>query len=137
MSKATFIAVIFAAILVTSPASGQESQVTNAELRLEQTMTRLELSDEQKEALAPVLENSRSAQQEILASYGIDVEKGERPAQRLGIRNAMAMKRELDAVGADTLNTVSGILSADQFEEFKRIQAERQAEIQERIKGGR
>jgi hypothetical protein len=137
MSKGAFIAVVFAAILVTSSASGQESRVTDAELRLEQTMTRLALSDEQREALAPVLENSRSAQQEILASYGIDVEKGERPAQGLGMRNARAMKRKLDAVRADTLKTVSGILSADQLEEFKRIQAERQAEMQARIRRGR
>lgn len=137
MSKAVFIAVTFLGMLAAWTASGQEPQMTDAELRLEQTMTRLELSDEQKDALAPVLENSRSAQQEILASYGIDVENGERPAQRLGIRKAMAMKRELDAVRADTLNTVSGILSADQLEEFKRIQTERQAEIQERIRGER
>ena len=137
MSKAVLIAATFIAILATSPASGQESQATDAEFRLEQTMARLELSDEQKEALAPVLEDSMSAQQEILASYGINIEKGERPAQGLGMRNAMAMKRELDAVRADTLETVSGILSAEQFEEFKRIQAERQAAVREHIMGAR
>jgi len=137
MSKAIFIAATILSILVASPASGQESKATNAKFRLEQTMARLALSDEQKEALTPVLENSMSAQHDILASYGIDIEKGERPAQGLGIRNARAMKRELDAVRADTLETVSGILSAEQFEEFKRIQAERQAEMRERINGGR
>ena len=137
MSKAIFIAVTFIGILVASPASGQEAQVSDAGLRLEQTTARLALSDKQKAALAPVLENSMSAQRDILASYGIDIEKGERPAQGLGIRNAMAMKRELDAVRADTLKTVSGIMSAEQFEEFKRIQAERQTEMRERIKGGR
>ena len=137
MSKAIFIAVTFIGILVASPASGQEAQVSDAGLRLEQTTARLALSDKQKAALAPVLENSMSAQRDILASYGIDIEKGERPAQGLGIRNAMAMKRELDAVRADTLKTVSGILSAEQFEEFKRIQAERRAEMRERIMGGR
>ena len=137
MSKAILVAVTLVAILVASPASGQESPATDAEFRLEQTMARLALSDEQKEALAPVIENSMSAQQDILASYGIDMEKGERPAKGLGIRNARAMKRELDAVRADTLETVSEILSAEQFDEFKRIQAERQAEMRERIMEGR
>ena len=137
MSKAIFVAVTFMVILAASPASGQESQVTDAGFRLEQVAARLALSDEQKEALTPVLENTMSAQHDILASYGIDIENGERPAQGLGIRNARAMKRELDAVRADTLETVSGILSAEQFEEFKRIQAERQTEMRERIKGGR
>lgn len=137
MSKAVFIAITFLAVFPASAASEQELQITDAESHLEQTMARLELSDEQKQALVPVLESSMSSQQQILASYGIDIEKGERPAQGLGMRNAMAMKRELDAVRADTLKTVSGILSAEQFGEFKRMQAERQAVMRERIMGGR
>ena len=137
MSKAVFIAITFLGMFAASAANGQEPQMTDAESRLEQAMARLELSDEQKEALAPVLQSSMSSQQQILASYGIDIEKGERPAQGLGVRNAMAMKRELDAVRADTLKTVSGILNAEQLEEFERIQAERQAAMRQRIMGGR
>lgn len=137
MSKALFTAVSFLGMYAASAASGQEPQMTDAESRLEQAMARMELSDEQKEALVPVLKSSMSSQQQILASYGIDIERGERPAQGLGMRNAMAMKRELDAVRADTLKAVSGILNAEQFEEFERIQAKRQAAMRERIIEGR
>jgi hypothetical protein len=137
MSKHILITITCIGILAASAAGAQESNSNDAGLRLEQAMTRLALNDAQKKALAPVLKDTLSAQQAILGSYGIDIEKGERPAQGLGIRNAMAMKRELDALRANTLKTVSGILSAEQLDEFKRMQAERQAEMRERIRGGR
>jgi hypothetical protein len=137
MSKHILITITCIGILAASAAGAQESNSNDAGFRLEQAMTRLALNDAQKKALAPVLKDTLSAQQAILASYGIDIEKGERPAQGLGIRNAMAMKRELDALRANTLKTVSGILSAEQLDEFKRMQAEGQAEMRERIRGGR
>lgn len=137
MFKRPFIIATLMTVLVVSPASGDESRAGEAHQRFEQSMARLNLTDEQTEALAPVLEASRSAQQKILSSYGIDIDDASASAPGLGIRQARAMKRELDVVREETLNAVADILTDGQLEEFKRIQAERQAEMRERIREGR
>jgi len=112
-------------------------QALQLEQRLEQAKARLGLTDGQVEQMAPVLQKSMEKQQSILSSYGIDLVGQSDPAQTLGIRKAMAMKQELDVVRADTLVAVEDILTDEQFDEFKRLQRERQAEMRERIRGRR
>lgn len=119
-----------------SASFAQEKRAATIEQRMEEARARLNLSDAQVEALAPVLEQSMAAQQSILSKYGVDLDSGTDVMQKLGRRNAMAMKKELDVVRADTLNAVDDILSDEQFDEFKRIQGERQAEMRKRIRGG-
>ena len=119
-----------------SASFAQDEQAAAIEQRMEEARARLNLSDAQVQALAPVLEQSMAAQQSILSKYGVDLDSGTDVMQKLGRRNAMAMKKELDVVRADTLNAVDDILSDEQFDEFKRIQGERQAEMRKRIRGG-
>lgn len=87
--------------------------------------------------MALVLQKSMEKQQSILSSYGIDLVGQSEPAQTLGVRKAMAMKQELDVVLADSLAAVEEILISEQFDEFKRLQREQQAEMRERIRGRR
>lgn len=107
------------------------------EERLEQTRVRLNLTDAQLERMAPALEDSMATQQSILASYGINLEDTSGPSTRLRPREAMALRRELEAVRSDTLEILDGILTEEQFEEFRELQEERSAEMRERIRGGR
>ena len=120
-----------------SASFAQDEQAAAIEQRMEEARGRLNLSDAQVEALAPVLERSMASQQSILSKYRVDLESGRDVMQQLGPRNAMAMKKELDAVRADMLEAVDDILADDQFEEFQRIQNERQAEMRKRMRGGR
>jgi hypothetical protein len=78
-----------------------------------------------------------ATQQRILARYGIDLENSSGPSTRLRPREAMTLRRELEAVRAETLEILDGILTEEQFEEFRQIQEERNAEMRERIRGGR
>lgn len=126
--------VIFA--LTASPPSLAQTG-PDPEQRMEEVTSRLGLSDEQVEQLAPVLEKSRAAQQEILSKYGIDLESGSGPSQKLGMRNGRAMRQELDVVRSDMLAEVEGILTNEQFEAFKQIQEERRAEMRERVRSRR
>jgi hypothetical protein len=98
---------------------------------------RLDLSETQVEALRPVLQESMAAQQSILSRYGINLENGRGAAQKLGPREALAMKKELDVIRTDTLHAVDDFLTDEQFDEFKRIQEERRAAMQKRIRGER
>ena len=125
-------------LVIFSPLTLAETdQAAQLEQRLEQAKARLGLTDDQLEQMAPVLQETMDAQQRILTSYGIDLEGQDDPAQTLGIRKAMAMKRELDVVRADMLAAVEGILTNEQFDEFKRLQSERQSEMRKRIRGQR
>lgn len=119
-----------------SASFAQDERAAATDQRVEEARARLNLSDAQAEALAPVLERSMAAQQSILSKYGVELDSGTDVMQKLGRRNAMAMKKELDVVRADTLNAVDDILTDEQFDEFKRIQGERQAEMRKRIRGG-
>jgi hypothetical protein len=129
---------MFFCLVIFSPLTLAETdQAAQLEQRLEQAKARLGLTDDQLEQMAPVLQETMDAQQRILTSYGIDLEGQDDPAQTLGIRKAMAMKRELDVVRADMLAAVEGILTNEQFDEFKRLQSERQSEMRTRIRGQR
>ena len=122
--------------LASSASFAQEEQAATIDQRMEEARARLDLSDAQVEALAPVLERSMAARQSILSSYGVDLDSGTSVMQQLGRQNAMAMKKELDIVRADTFDAVDDILTDEQFGEFKGMQRERQAEMRKRMRGG-
>ena len=128
-------AVIVALAFVSPFALASPDRMAQVEQRMQEARERLNLSQEQLDQMTPVIENSISKRRGILSSYGIDPEKRTDIKGQLGLRKALAMKKELDAVRADTLQGLNGILTEEQLEEFKRMQAERQAEMRERIRG--
>jgi hypothetical protein len=137
MTRILSTAIICFIVLFSPLILAGTDQAPQLEQRLEQAKARLGLTDGQVEQMAPVLQKSMEKQQSILSSYGIDLVGQSDPAQTLGVRKAMAMKQELDVVRADTLAAVEDILTDEQFDEFKRLQRERQAEMRERIRGRR
>ncbi|MGD9263278.1 MAG: hypothetical protein PVG88_02950 [Methyloceanibacter sp.] len=115
----------------------EDDRATQLDQHLEQVNTRLSLTDEQFELMVPVLQNSMEAQQSILSYYGIDLKSHRSPVQKLGVSKALAMKQELDAIRADTLKAAEDILTEEQFDEFKSLQNERQAQMRRHFRGRR
>ena len=128
---------IFCLAFASSLGFAQDVRAAGAEQRMAELRARLDLSDTQVKALTPVVKESMAAQQSILSRYGINLESGRGAAQKLGPRDALAMKRELDGIRTDTLRAVDDILTDKQLDEFKRIQDERRAAMQKRIRGER
>lgn len=122
--------------LASSASFAQEELAAKLDQRMEEARARLDLSDAQVEALTPVLERSMAAQQSILSDYGVDLNSGTNVMRQLGRKNAMAMKKKLDAARADTFDDIDDILTDEQFDEFKRMQRERQSEMRKRMRGG-
>ena len=137
MNRLLTAAFLTALALVTPPSLAKEDRAAQVEQRIEEARTRLDLTDEQLDRMAPVLEESMEARRRILSSYGIDLEDRSGPDKRIGLRQARAMRKELDVVQADTLEALAGILNDEQMDEFTRMQEERKAEMRERIRGGR
>lgn len=118
-------------------AVAEDDRTEKAKEQIQQTIERLELTDEQAEQVKPVLEESAAAGQEILSSYGMDPESRQDSAGKPGIRKMRAMRNEMNALRENTLGELEQVLSDEQLEDFKRIQEERQAEMRERMREGR
>ena len=118
-------------------AFAQNDRTAQFEQRMEEARTRLDLSEEQIEAFSPVLKESITEQRRILSNYGVNLDDRSDTAGRLGIRQARAMRKELEAVRADTQSALKPILNDEQLDEFQRMQEERRVEMRERIRGGR
>ena len=128
-------AAIVSLALVSPFALASSDRVAQVEQRMGEARERLNLSDEQLEQMTPVIEESMRKRRAILSSYGVDPENRANAKGKLGLRKALAMKKELNAVRADTLQALDGVLTDEQLEEFKLMQAERQSEMRERIRG--
>lgn len=137
MTRLLMIATFMILTGLSPLALSEEGSAVEMEQQLAETRARLNLTDAQLDQMVPVIEKSRERQQQILARYGIDLQRRNDSASRLGLRQARAMRKEMDVVRTDTLNALEGILSEAQLVEFKRIQEERKAEMRKRIRGER
>jgi hypothetical protein len=137
MKPLTIAAMLFILSLFSAPAGAEDERAAMAKEQMQETFERLELTDEQIEQVRPVLQESASAQREILASYGMDPQGRQASAKKPGLRQMKAMRKEMHAVRENTLSELDPILSDEQFAEFKLIQQERQAEMRERMRAAR
>ncbi len=136
MTRILTAVALVALVLVGPPAVADEDRAAQVEQRMEEARTRLNLSDEQVDQVAPLLEESMRAQQNIMESYGIDP-GNQAGMEKIGLRQARAMSRELNAVRSSTVDALGGVLTDQQLDEFKAMQEERKAEMRERMRAGR
>jgi uncharacterized protein (DUF1778 family) len=129
-------AAILSLVLISPFALANSDRMAQVEQRMEEARERLNLSNEQMDQMMPVLEESMEKRRAILSNYGIDPENRANAKGELGLRKALAMKKELNAIRTDTLRALDDVLTDEQLEEFKLMQAERQSEMRERIRGG-
>ena len=103
--------------------------------RLGEVKARLALSEEQAAQVKPILEDHVEAQTAILDRYGING-AGRGSDRRPGYETLRALRKELEAHRTTTEARLSGVLSAEQLAEFRKIQAERKEQIQEEMRSG-
>jgi len=105
------------------------------EARLGEVKARLALSEEQAAQVKPILEDHVETQMAILDRYGINgASRGS--DRRPDYETLRALRKELDAHKTMAEARLSGVLSAEQLAEFRKIQAERKEQIQEEIRSG-
>lgn len=129
MMRIVFLAVLFCLFL----AWADEPDLSRLEARLGEVKARLALTEEQTAQLKPVLEEHFNTQLAILDRYGIGT--GSRDSDRRpGPGSLRALRRELEENKTKAEARLSGVLSAAQLAEFRNIQAERKAQIQEQFR---
>ncbi|MEO0580143.1 MAG: hypothetical protein AAFZ58_15755, partial [Pseudomonadota bacterium] len=136
MKRITAVATLLTLSFFGTQAVAEDDRAAKIQEQMQQTIERLDLTDEQIEKIKPIMQESMEARQKIMASYGIDPENSD-GAGKLGMRKARAMRKEMNAINAGTLSELEQILTAEQLNEYKAIQKERQAEMKERIRGSR
>ena len=131
------IAVLWASLVLAAlPAvQAEEDRAAQFEARMAETKARLNLSDEQVEQLTPILRSGFEAQMAVLEKNGIDFQnENSDDRERLGIRDARKLRKEMETVRVNTLDEVEKILSDEQFAEYEEILAERQKKMREMMK---
>ena len=133
-TTARILAALFGASL---PLVAQEAfraeQVPQFRENLEETRTRLELSDDQLEEVQPILAAGFKAVIQVLLEHGLDLEDSTASAARLDFEELSILGADLQAVRDETLKDLEPVLTADQLEEYKQIQAERREATRERL----
>ena len=131
MTRIVFPVLLLGAFL----AWADEPDLSQLETRLGEVKARLALTEEQAAQVKPILEEHFNTQMAILGRYGIDtgsLDSNERPDPE----KLHALRKELDANKTRTEARLSGVLAAEQVAEFRKIQAERKEQIQEKIRSG-
>jgi len=120
--------------LMTEKSELNEISATALEEFFLEAKARLDLDDQQVEAVRPILQSSFRARQAILETHGIDLESRKPPAQKLGFRQMRSMARELDKVRSNTSTQLRSILTKEQMNEYVRMQNERKSEMRQRLR---
>jgi Spy/CpxP family protein refolding chaperone len=130
------LCLVVTATLGPTSSIAEERQVDPAalEARVAEMRQRLSLTDEQSEQIKPILIEHLEKISTVLQGFGINIETGERPENRLGFRDARKLKSELDEVRDETSQSLSTILSPEQMKEYEEISEERREEMRSRIK---
>jgi len=121
---------------VASMAAGGDFDGAVLEPLVQEMVKRLDLSDLQINQLRPLLQESTARQKDVLESYGIDPDALGTGGQSLGMREAMAMRKDMIAVREELRGAAGQVLSEGQMREFKAIQEERAASMREKILAG-
>ena len=133
LSLATLLVLLFGAF-----AWAQDGDVAGQlQEQIAQDRERLALTDEQIEAIEPILRRSFEEQSAVLEDAGFSMDGQSRGGQRPNLRQLRALSRELDAIRASTREELAGVLSEQQLEEYDEIQQERRAQIRSRIEARR
>lgn len=114
-----------------------QDRVAQVEQRLEQTKQRLNLSDAQQEKITPILEASIEKQQALLSKYGISLQGKRNGKEKLGLRKARKLGKEMQVLRDEMRTQVKTVLNDQQLTEFDKMQEEaktqRRAKIRERM----
>jgi len=128
---------LIALVLASPVSSANDDRAAELEERMQEAKTRLNLSEAQSDQIEPIVERAVKSQQEILTRYGIDLENRGGSGRKPSLREMRAMNQEMEVVRSDTRAALEPILSDAQMAEFERMQAERKAQMRERLRNSR
>ena len=123
---------------VIPPSPKDESRPdTVDEDALAEMRRRLDLTDDQLEKVQPILQVAGEARRAILSRHGITLPPDGKPETKLGILEARRLRNDLEKVEAEAIAQLDHILTAEQLDQYQKLQQEKRQSMRERILGGR
>lgn len=122
---------------IAQPALSDE-QVAQLEQRIAEAQTRLNLSEEQKTQIRPILQAGAEARRQVLDKHGVEpgtARSGN--SERMGLRKMRALRADMQALREETRGELSTILTDAQLAEWQVMQEEQSAEFRKRIQARR
>lgn len=98
--------------------------------RIEIMAQELDLTEDQRKALLPIMQRYGEETRAMLENYGVNLKAGERPP----VRKLMAMRADAKKNRAAFEQSVAGVLSTAQMEKFRTLQDEQRADMRARLK---
>ncbi len=100
-----------------------------------QTQERLQLTDEQKQQVEPILRARFDASRSVMEKYGMSPD-GSRQG-KMGRRDMRSMAKELKPIREKADQELAEVLTAEQLVEYRAIQDENRSQMRERMKARR
>lgn len=132
----TAIAAFMLLVSGVANATDREDIDAKAQEKLEQAIAELELTDEQVEAIRPILEGSFERRAAVLDEYGIELGGREKGA-RLGLRERRALRSDLKDEHKETIEALSEVLTDDQLAAYEAMAEERRDKLKLRMRNRR
>lgn len=109
--------------------AGQGGGRINLEQQFEKMAAELNLTEEQKTAVRPILEDSFAKRRAVMEKHGVGPGKG-RPDRK----TMRSMRPEMQAIRQDTDQQLSGVLSDEQMKQLQQKRKEARARMREYAK---
>ncbi len=106
-----------------------EERAAEFEARFDEMAERLELTDEQRAQVEPIIRESIEKSQAVMAEAGIV------PGEKATRGQLLSIRGEMSAIRKSTTQQLAEILTDEQMEEFKVIREENRAEMMARLQG--
>ena len=132
-SVLTLLLLLLASPLYAQTAAPSEEARERIRAQIEESLERLQLTDEQRKTVRPIMEESFAQRLAVLEKHGID------PANlnadnRPGYRTMRKLGKDMDKVRKETEKQLQAVLTADQMEVWKEMEEERRARMREQFK---
>ncbi|WP_136660438.1 hypothetical protein [Nitratireductor sp. XY-223] len=106
---------------------GDEQQLQE---RVQEMAEKLQLTEDQRQALIPIMQDYGLATKAMLEKHDVDLEPGERPSRR----KMMAMRGDVQKNRSAFEQQLATVLSPQQMDEFHRLQKEQREAMRARLR---
>ncbi|MEO0740588.1 MAG: hypothetical protein AAF089_03245 [Bacteroidota bacterium] len=127
------LSLLLAAPVFAQPAAPNAEARERISRQVDDTLFRLDLNEEQRYAVAPILEADMLERLAVLQEYGIDPQNPSANG-RPSMRALRKMRGDIEDVRDRTESQLRDHLTDDQLDAWKEIEEERQAEMRARFR---
>ena len=111
----------------------REATVERIRTQVKEAQERLQLNDEQREAVRPIIEANFEQRLAVLEKHGVDLENRD-ANKRPNLRKMLKLRKDLGKVGDKTEKELKKVLNDDQMKVWKELEKERREQMRERIR---